>query len=52
MKLVNWETTTLEGYLNEGLKGSSLEEGKPIGFVSSEESEGMAALSGVVALSG
>ena len=49
MELGNWETTTLEGCLNEGHKGSSLEEGKPIEIISSERSEGVA-LSGVVAL--
>lgn len=48
MELDNWETTTLEACLNEGLKGSSLGEGKLNETISSEESEGMAALSGVV----
>ena len=51
MKLGNWETTTLEGFLNKELQGSSWEEGKPIEIISREAS-GMAALSGVVALSG
>ena len=51
MKLGNWETTTLEACLNEGLKGNSLEAGKPIEIIS-REAYGMAALSGVVSLSG
>ena len=51
MKLGNWETTTLETCLNEGLKESSLKEGRPIGTIPLEGSEGTA-LSGVVALSG
>ena len=51
MKLGNWATTTLEESLSEGLKGSSLEEGKRIEIISSEGS-GMVALSGVVSLSG
>ena len=50
-KLDNWETTTLEGFLNVGIKEGSQEEGKPSGIISRESSE-MAALSGVVALSG
>ena len=49
MKLGNWETSTLETCLNEGLKGSSLEEAIPKETISSEGSEGVA-LSGVVAL--
>ena len=49
MELGNWETTTLEGGLNEGLKGSSLEAGKPIEIISNGETERVA-LSGVVAL--
>ena len=49
MKLGNWETTTFEGCLNEGLKGSSLEEGKPIEIIS-REGYGMVALLGVVNL--
>ena len=49
MKLGNWETTTLEACLNEGLKGSSLEAGKPIEIISNEENERVA-LSGEVAL--
>ena len=49
MKLGNWETTTLEACLNEGLKGSSLEADKPIEIICAERSGGVA-LSGVVAL--
>ena len=49
MELENWHTTTLEGCLNEGLKGSSLEEAIPKETISSKGSEGLA-LSGVVAL--
>ena len=49
MELGNWETTTLEACLNEGLKGSSLEAGKPIEIISNEETERVA-LSGEVAL--
>ena len=51
MKLGNWETTTLESCLNEGLKGSSLKEGKPNDTIPIEGSEGVA-LSEVAALSG
>ena len=50
MKLGNSGTTTLETCLDEGLKGSSLEEGKPNETILTEGSEGVA-LSGVVALS-
>ena len=50
MKFGNRETTTLEGCLNKGLKGSSLEEGKLNEIILAERSEGVA-LSGVVALS-
>ena len=49
MKLGNWETTTLEVCLNEGLKGSSLEADKPIEIISNEETERVA-LSGEVVL--
>ena len=38
----------MEACLNEGLKGSSLGESKLNETISSEESEGMAALSGVI----
>ena len=48
--LGNWETTTLETCLNEGVKGSSLGEGKPNETILPEGS-GEVALSGVVALS-
>ena len=51
MEVGNWETTILETCLNEGLKGSSLEEGKPNETISTKGS-GKAALSGEVALSG
>ena len=56
MKLGNWETTALESCLNEGLKGSSLKDGKPTEIIPIEGSEGIAssevaALSGEVALS-
>ena len=51
MKLGNWETTTLEGFINVGLKESSWKDSKPIVIISREAS-GMAGLSGVVALSG
>ena len=40
MKLGNWETTTLETCLNEGVKGSSLGEGKPNETILTEGSEG------------
>ena len=49
MKLGNWETTTLETCLNEGLKGSSLEEAIPRETISSGGFEGVILL-GVVAL--
>ena len=49
MELDNWQTTTFEGCLNEGLKGSSLEEAIPKETISSKGSEGLA-LSGVFAL--
>ena len=49
MELDNWQTTPFKGYLNEGLKGSSLEEAIPKETISSKGSEGLA-LSGVVAL--
>ena len=49
MELDNWQTTTFKGCLNEGLKGSSLEEAIPKETISSEGSEGVA-LSGLVAL--
>ena len=49
MELGNWEITTLEACLNEGLKGNSLEAGKPIEIISNEETERVA-LSGEVAL--
>ena len=49
MELDNWQTTTFKGCLNEGLKGSSLEAGKPIEIISNEETERVA-LSGEVAL--
>ena len=51
MELGNWETTTLEGFLNVGLKESSQEEGKPIEIIS-REGYGISALSGVGTLSG
>ena len=47
----NWETTTLESCLNEGLKGSSLKEGRPNGTIPIEGSEEIG-LSEAVALSG
>ena len=49
MELGNWEATTFEGFLNVGLKGSSLEEAIPKETISSKGSEGLA-LTGVVAL--
>ena len=49
MKLGNWEITTLERCLNDGLKGSSLEEAIPKETISSKGSERLA-LSGEVAL--
>ena len=51
IELGNWETTALETCPNEGLKGSSLKEGKPKEIIPVEGAEGVA-LSGVVALSG
>ena len=50
MELGNLERTTLETCLKEGLKGSSLDEGKSNETISSEESEEVA-LFGNVALS-
>ena len=49
MKLDNWETTTLEACLNEGLTGSSLEADKQIEIISNGETERVT-LSGEVAL--
>ena len=49
MKLGNWVTTTLESCLNEGLKESTLKDGKPTEIIPT--SSEVAALSGEVALS-